>query len=75
VVTTRPCRGPPQMIADVGLIGGGQMMVSQNYHLPRVIAIDPAALAAIAAQVLPRRAGVTHGHPPEAGLGHGVLGG
>ena len=27
LVTTRPCRAPPQTISDVGLIGGG--------HLPR----------------------------------------
>jgi magnesium chelatase family protein len=25
VVPTRPCRTPPQTIADVGLIGGGQV--------------------------------------------------
>jgi hypothetical protein len=62
------------MIADVGLIGGGQMMVSHTYHLPRVLAIDLATLAAIAVRVVPRRAGVTHGHLPEAALGQGVLG-
>jgi hypothetical protein len=50
-------------------------MASHQYHLPRVIAIDLAALATIAAQVLPRRAGVTHGYLPEAALGQGVLGG
>jgi hypothetical protein len=74
LVTTRLCRAPHHMIADVGSIGGGQMMVSHTYNLPRVIAIDLAALAAIAARVVPRRAGVTHGNPPEAVLGQGVLG-
>ena len=26
LATARPCRRPPQMIADVGLIGGGQVL-------------------------------------------------
>jgi hypothetical protein len=53
--------------------GNRLMMASQQYNLPRVIAINLAALAAIAAQVVPRRAGVTHGNPPEAAHGQGVL--
>jgi magnesium chelatase family protein len=34
VVTTRPCRAPPQTISAVGLIGGG--------HLPRPGAVSRA---------------------------------
>jgi magnesium chelatase family protein len=36
LVTTRPCRAPPQTISDVGLIGGGQVPmpgdVSRAHH-------------------------------------------
>jgi magnesium chelatase family protein len=36
VVTTRPCRAPPQTISDVGLIGGGHLPtpgeVSRAHH-------------------------------------------
>jgi hypothetical protein len=53
--------------------GNRSMMASQKYHLPCVIAIELATLAATAARVVPRRAGVTHGHPPEAAHGQGVL--